>query len=282
MQYQIRSMSLGEILDTGFSIVRNHFVSIVGIAAVVYIPLALLGAAFPTLKPGAPPSPAVLVGLLVGGLGFLLLSPIGTVAITYLIGELYQGRSTTIGGAFRQALSILLPLLGTTLLSGLMILLACVLLLVPVILGTLIGKSLGGIGVVLSVLLFLASGLPAVWVALGFIVLSQVMIFERIFGTAGINRSLWLMRGNRLRALGVLILGFIVAFVLGFAFHLASGVVPYAGPIASGLASAIGNAFIAAVTVVLYFDIRCRKEAFEIEHLAGLVRADAAPPQPAR
>jgi hypothetical protein len=253
MQYQIRSMSLGEILDTGFSILRNHFVPIVGIAALVYVPLALLGAAFPTVKPGTMPSPAVLVGVLVGGLAFLVLGPVGTVAITYLIGELYQGRSTTVGAAFREAFSILLPLFGTSLLSGLLLV----------------------VGFVLFVV-------PGVWLMTGFLVLSQVMIFERIFGTAAINRSMSLMRGNRMRALGVLLLGFIVVSVLGFAFNFGARLVPYAGPVASGLASAIGNAFITAVTVVLYFDIRCRKEAFEIEHLARLVRAGGAPPQPAQ
>jgi hypothetical protein len=34
--------------------------------------------------------------------------------------------------------------------------------------------------------------------------------------------------------------------------------------------------------VVLYFDIRCRKEAFDIQHLAQLVQAEgAAAPAPA-
>ena len=31
-----------------------------------------------------------------------------------------------------------------------------------------------------------------------------------------------------------------------------------------------------AVIVVLYFDIRCREEAFDLEHLAGLVEEEAA------
>ena len=33
--------------------------------------------------------------------------------------------------------------------------------------------------------------------------------------------------------------------------------------------------------VVLYFEIRCRKEAFEIEHLARLVQASSGAPPPA-
>jgi hypothetical protein len=254
MQYQIRPMSLGEILDTGFSIVRNHFVQIVGISALVYVPIALVQGMFGDVKPGAPPTAAMGIGIAVGFIAFAILSPIVTVAITYLIGELYQGRSATIGESLRQSLAIVLPVLGTGLLSGLLI--------------------AGG---------FLLLVIPGIWLLLGMIVLSQVMIFERRFGTSAIRRSLELMRGNRLRALGIMVLGGIVTGVLGFAFGLFANFVPFLGPIASGIASSVGNAFIAAVSVVLYFDIRCRKEAFEIEHLARLVRAGAAPPpQPAR
>jgi len=257
MQYQIRPMSLGEILDTGFSIVRNHFVQIVGISALVYVPIALMQGLLEGAKQGEPPTAAMGVGFVVGFLAFVILSPIVTVAITYLIGELYQGRSTTIGEAFRQAVAILLPVIGTGLLSGFLIVAG-----------------------------FLLLVIPGIWLLLGMIVLSQVMIFERRFGTAAIRRSLDLMSGHRLRALGITVIGGIVTGVLGFAFGLFANLIPLAGPIASGIASAVGNAFIAAVSVVLYFDIRCRKEAFEIEHLARLVRAGggggAAPPQPAR
>jgi hypothetical protein len=42
--------------------------------------------------------------------------------------------------------------------------------------------------------------------------------------------------------------------------------------------------FQTAVAVVLYFDLRCRKENFDLEHLAQLVEGAAAPahPTPAR
>ena len=32
--------------------------------------------------------------------------------------------------------------------------------------------------------------------------------------------------------------------------------------------------------VLLYFDIRCRKEAFDLEHLSQLVAGSEAPPAP--
>ena len=57
---------------------------------------------------------------------------------------------------------------------------------------------------------------------------------------------------------------------------LSVGVVPILGPVAAGLASAVTGAFLGVVSVVFYFEIRCRKEAFEIEHLAQLVEGAGA------
>lgn len=247
MQYEIRAMSFGEILDTGLRIVRNHFVLLVGISAAVNVPMALLQDFLPRqVGPGSTGATTAAAVLFL--LSLLVISPVVQVAITFVIGELYQGRQTTLGHAFREALRILLPLLGTWLLSGLML--------------------LGG-------LLLLV--IPGVWVILGLAALSPVMVLERRFGTAAIRRSLDLMKGNRLRALGIYLLVGILTGVLAFTFSLAAAVFPLGGAIASGLATSAGSALGIAVVVVLYFEIRCRKEAFEIEHLARIVQASAGP-----
>ena len=256
MQYAIRPMSFGEILDMGFQIVRNHFVQLVLIAAVIQVPLAILSviATSYSTPGGTPtaPSGGAIAGMVIAGLGFVVLMPFAQVAITYAIGEMYQGRTTTFGRAFHEAFSIFLPLLGTSLLSGVLIALGLLLLLIP-----------------------------GIWMILGQVVLSQVMIFERRFGMNGVRRTLELMKGQRARAFGISFLTAILVGVLGFAFGLVGNLVTFTAPIASGIASAIGTAFGSAVAVVLYFDIRCRKEAFEIEHLARLVQSGATPPRPA-
>jgi hypothetical protein len=239
-------MSFGEVLDTGLRIIRNHFVLLVAISAAVNVPLALFQTFLPQQMAGAPGS-ATAIPLLFGLASILVVSPFVQVAITFVIGELYQGRQTTLARAFREALRILLPLLGTSLLAGLLTL-AGVLLLV----------------------------IPGVWAMLGLALLSPVMILERRFGTGAIRRSLDLMKGNRLRALGIFLLTAIVGGVLAFTFGLVGAVLPLAGAIASGLATSVASAFGIAIVVVLYFDIRCRKEAFEIEHLARIVQASAA------
>ena len=76
-----------------------------------------------------------------------------------------------------------------------------------------------------------------------------------------------------------LYLGGLVGGVLGVALKFLG---PMIAELGGALAQAMNNAFVAAVEVVLYFDIRCRKEAFDLEHLARVVAsAPQMEPQPA-
>jgi hypothetical protein len=245
MRYEVRAMSLGELLDTGFRLLRDHFVTLIGISALLYVPLSVLQAAFGTPAPGQAPGLTLGISLLFALL-FLAISPVVGVAITYALGEAYLGREVTIGDALRKGLEILMPLLGTSFLAGLAMLAATLLLI-----------------------------LPGIWLGLGMLLLSQVMVFEGRFGVEAIRRSLELMKGQRLRALGIVLVVAILSSVVGFGAQLALGFIPFVGPVASGLVSAATGAYMSAVLVVLYFDIRSRKEAFDLEHLARAVEFGA-------
>ncbi|HKE13061.1 MAG TPA: hypothetical protein VKE73_15960, partial [Myxococcota bacterium] len=164
----------------------------------------------------------------------------------FLIGELYLGHSVAIGDAYRQSLEIFPAMVGTLLLSGLAVLGAYLLLIIP-----------------------------GIFVSLWFVLITQVMVFERTFGSRALARSRELMRGNLLRAVGIMLLEVVLSSVLGFGVGLAVTVLPFGWlqAVANGITSSIASAFGAAALVVLYFDIRCRKEAFDLEHLARLVES---------
>jgi hypothetical protein len=254
LRYEIRAMSAGEILDTGFRLLRNHVVPLVGIAAIVNVPLAVAQAFMAEETRVSPESMNFghLAILAVALLSMAVLSPIVQTAITVLLGDAYLDRATSIGSAFRRALSILVPLIGTSLLAGL-----------------------------IAIPAFLALLIPGIWFVLGLAVLSPVMILERRFGMSGIRRCLELMKNNRSRAAGIGLVVAVLSVALGFGFGLAGRISPILGAVATGLAGSVTSAFAAAVFVALYFDIRCRKEAFEIEHLARMVQQGAeAPPIP--
>jgi hypothetical protein len=242
MRYEVREMAFAEILDTGFRLLRDHFVLLVGIAATLHIPLALIQEVLASAAENNA-TLAVVVSLVMTLL-LLAISPIIGAASTYAIGEVYLGRETTIGDSMRKGLSIFVPLLGTSILAAL--------------------ATMGGMLLLI---------LPGIWVALGLIVLSQVMVLEGRFGTSGLSRSFERQRG---RAFGILFVVLLVQGVIGFGVGLALGAIPVLGGIAAGVVAAVSGAYTAAVSVVLYFDIRCRKDAFEIEQLARIVESGAA------
>jgi MFS family permease len=248
LRYEIRAMSAGEILDTGFRLLCNHFVQLVGISAIVNVPLgigqSLLEREAPTSVAGLTPM-LIVIGLVIF-VGVAVLLPIVQTAITVLLGDIYLGREASIGGAFRRALDIVFPLLGTGLLASL-----------------------------IAIPAFLALLIPGIWFVLGLAVLSPVMILERRFGMAAIRRSLELVKDNRMRALGITLIVAVLSVALGAGFGLVGGISPWLGGLATGIAGSLTSAFAAAVFVVLYFEIRCRKEAFAIEQLSHLVEAGA-------
>jgi hypothetical protein len=247
MRYEVRTMSLAEILDTAFRLLRNHFVLICGISAVLYVPVSVFQAGMESwIEAGDPVG--IIGGGLVGGLLLFAASTIVGVSITFAVAEVYLGRDVSIGRALRKGLEILVPVLGTSLLSALAVFGAMLLLIVP-----------------------------GIYVALGLVVLSQVMVLESRFGTRALRRSFALMAGHRLRAFGVLLVASVLTMVLGFAVQLALGYVPLVGPVGQGLVNSVTGGYSAAVLMLLYFDIRCRKEAFELEQLAQLVAAGAGP-----
>ena len=245
MRYEIRPMSFGEILDAGFRLLRNHFVILVGLALPIYTPLAFVTHHLSLASVQKPPDPGNVALLALATLLLISLTPIVTVALTIAIAEFYLGRSPTVGEVLRRTFGIITPILGTFLLTALAL--------------------IGG---------FLLLIVPGIYLILSFYLVTTVAALEKVYGTHALRRSRDLMSGNLWRAIGIFVLAWIAVMVLGSGFGFALGLVPWLVPLGSGLSQSVTTAFITAVTVVLYFDIRCRKEAFDLAHLATLVDGD--------
>lgn len=291
MRYEIRAMSFGEIIDMGFQLLRNHFALLLSLSLVLYTPIAAFNLAVASLDasgPGDEPQVLLIVGIVaLLMLSLVLIAPIVGAAATFAVGRLYLGEDVTFGRALRAAFAVIAPLLGTALLAWLMIGLAVGAMVVgATILVTLATTEGGGAGffIVRALLILIAVAmvvLPTTFLYLALLLLWQVMIFERVFGTRAIRRSLTLMEGEKLRAFGVLLVVGLLVGILSGGLQLVLGVFPYLGAIGVPMAQAVGHAYTNAVWVILYFDIRCRKEAFDLEHLARLVQAQTAAPIPA-
>ena len=239
MAYQIKAMSFAEMLDTAFRILRDHFMTLAGLSAVVHVPLAFLNSGIQQ-APGELAWGRFALSLLVSFVG----APFVAAALTHAIGEIYLGRPTSIGGSLRAALAIIVPLSGTMLL---------------VYLGVFVG--------------ILCLVIPGIYLSLVWMLTWPVTVLENRFGTTAIARSRELMRGNIGRAILIVIIGWIIALVIGGTLGVLFHFMPLLGPLASGLAQGVGVAYSSVVLVLLYFDVRCRKEAFDLEHLARLVES---------
>lgn len=245
VRYEVRARSFGEILDLGFRIVRDHFGLLLGLSATLYVPMGFLGALLQRFA-GNSPSAGLLGTLVLLGLFVVIASPLVSVAVTYAVGEVFLGRRVSAGAAFRYAGSIIMPMLGTAMIASFAAILGLVLLV-----------------------------LPGLYLIVSFLLLWQVGVLERQFGTRAMSRSRELMRGNLARGVGIIVVSGLIVGVVNGGLQLVLGAVPYLGWIGSSLAQAAGTAYSGAVSVVLYFDIRCRKEAFDLEHLARTVHAAA-------
>ncbi len=244
MSYEVRARSFGEILDLGFRLCRDHF----ALLATVALPLYAVLVTFQILTPGNPAAMGVglSLGLVGAALSYLIVAPIVSAAITYAISEVFVGRTPSARDSLNTSIAIILPLIGTAILAFLMTAFGFFLLVIP--------------GLYLMMALMLSN---------------QVCVVERRFGMAALRRSRELVRGHMGRASGVLFVSGLLILVLSAGVAIL-GSIPVVGAFLGPIPTVLQHMFSSAVAVVLYYDIRCRKEAFDIQHLAEIVGAAAA------
>jgi hypothetical protein len=147
--------------------------------------------------------------------------------------------------------------------------------------------------------LFAACLIPGIWIGVAWSVAIPALLTEGAKGTKALGRSWRLVRGRWWPAFGVLLLGFLLSGVVssviqyGFTALLLVGVGDSSvaqvvvGTIGGTLSSVLTTPFTAAFVTVLYFDLRVRKEGFDLELLAerlGLAprpRGEVRPAPPA-
>ncbi len=246
MRYEIRAMELSEILDLGFRITKDHWATLTTIAGVIYVPMALAGYLLQRSAMHGQVG-AVIGGGLVMGLLSLIAMPIVSAGITHALGECYLGRTPDVKNSLSVGVDLLVPLVGTSLLMGLIVLVGLCLLVVP-----------------------------GIYLMLCYALIAQVIVLERTYGMEALSRSKQLTEGYLLRMLAIFAVVWIVIMVVSGGVQLILGFFPLLGALASGVVQAVAFAYSSAVCVIVYFDLRCRKEAFDLEHLAQTVEGRGA------
>jgi hypothetical protein len=295
---QLEPMSVGRILDRTFVIYRNNFLRFITIVAIIQVPIALLSlvsssflwSGFPqeprtasdspeettqdspeagdeaerTTRFPAPPArmtgrssrPPILgvfgcLGTVVAFLLAMIGGMLSQAALAKGVSEAYLGREITVGQAYRTILPRFLSLLGAAISVTLVVWLGLILCIVP--------------GVIFALWFFLTT--PCV-------------VVEGCRAMDGMSRSRALVSGNLGKAFVVgfvaLLITWVVAMPLSFIGSFAGTMLARNNPVLgmsirhlTSLASQIVATPIgAAASILLYYDLRIRKEGFDLQMLA--------------
>jgi len=194
----------------------------------------------------------------------VLLSTLATAACTRAVAAAYLGRPVDWRASLRFGFRKVVPLIAVTILTLLAVLGGLVLLILP--------------GIYLGVRLFLAS---------------QALVVEDESATGALGRSWALVGGRWWATFGVILVSSVLILVIGGLLQalitapaLASGDSRLLGAILDTVGTIVGNVITiplqAAVLTILYFDLRVRKEGFDLALLSHGVgdpeRSEEAPP----
>lgn len=279
-------MRVGEILDTGFKLLRATLKPAALLVLILLGPVQVLSSVgfvspFTMLSDPEAFDASTTAGIaplaIVGGLLSLIITPIATVGLTWLGARTDEGRSPTWQDAAKVGFRRFWPVVGAWLLA---------------ILGVV------GIGVIVGVLIYLmftaagpASLIVGVPLGLAFVVVLFVAFFalylvvpvvvvEGRGATAALARSWSMIRRRFWPLLGIALLAGLITSVVGFAVSSVFLVVAFIPTPASWVFTALGSIVSSLISTPLgayfalavYVDWRVRFEGYDVSVLADELR----------
>ena len=307
----LRPLGLGELYDGAFQAIRRNPRTMLATAAAVITVLALIDVVLQLLLAGSltaffsestdvAPDTDVLLGAL-GGLGVYglasgLLNLLGISLITgmliYVVSRAVLGRRMSLGELWTAVRGRLLALVGINLLVGLAWVLAFT---VPIALGVLGFLAADWVGALTLVVGLLAGTVAAVLLYVRLSMAVPTLVLEEAGIGRAVTRSWGLVRGSFWRVFGILLLTAVItqitAAIISAPFALIGGGLVFLNPenpmavaglsplqlVLNALGTIVANTivypFTAAVTALLYIDLRMRREGLDVE----LARAAGSP-----
>jgi len=284
--HQFSPMTVGQILDRIFRLYRNNFVRFIAIVAIIYVPITLISLIFVSLIAGSfeeslvaaqetgVPAQArtegdvasILAMGLVAVFLFLLAQVLCKAVLIKSVSDSYLGNETTVGQAYKA----ILPRLLTIIIAAILV-------------------------IIVEFIGFMLLVVPGIIFALWFALTAQAIVVEKLGPIAGMKRSKALVSGNLGKVFGLGFLIIIISWIIGQVFQYAGGLVAVSvaaedlmtATIIKQLFSMAGQALVMPISagafILLYYDLRIRKEGFDLEMLARsfgseAMRPDAVPP----
>jgi hypothetical protein len=276
---RLRPLALGEILDVSIKICLAHWRTLIKAVLVVVVPVQIVSTIVNAdytvdsldLSTDTTQTPEesleqlnqYLGGLAISALLQALAILLATAACLRAIAQAYLGEEADWRSSLAYAWRLVPALLLLTLLYVLGLLLGFVLLIAP-----------------------------GIWLYVAWAFATPALLVEGLRGRKALGRSFGLVKGRWWRTCGVLLVGFILAAIVStivqavFLIGIFLGedndtLVLVLSAIAGIVGLAVSTPFQAAVLTVLYFDLRVRKEGFDLELLAQEIGATVQPGAPA-
>lgn len=293
----LRPLSLGELLDRTFSLYKQNFLLFFGIMvwpSLLAAAIGLVNVAIQSvvLRPTAGPVNGARIAMFGAGLGFgmVLLAiaywvgyTIALGATTLAVSDVYLGNVTTISGSFKKMRGRTWGLMCLMGWIGLQV--AVVMVVAVVAIGA--AGAVGAAGPMIAVvsMIVLVPGMIgfSLWLFLRYSVAVPSMMLESLRARQAARRSGQLMKGNFGRAFLLLLLVFIITYTVMAIFQgpfFVAGILTAQhgqasvwlmglGSVLGALGGALAAPLIMIGLVLLYYDIRVRKEAFDLQLLMG-------------
>ena len=269
--FDLRPLSLGEILDRTFTLYRRNFLLFAGISAIpqtLVLALNVIALLFGNrAAAGALPGVGIVVGVVIGLIVIIvsvLAFFISQGATILAVKELYLGRTASILESLRRTRGEIGPIFGVGLLSGLAVMIGMILLIIP-----------------------------GIFVLCRLLVSVPVLLIEGRGPRDSLSRSWDLTQGAAGRAFVIFLLYMVIVIALALLFVSPfSALAVYAGlknpemvrfwtfmaDLGNRVSSTLVSPILLISSSVFYFDLRVRKEAFDLQFMMDPESERITPP----
>jgi len=293
-EQSLRPLGLGEIIDTAFKIYKRHWKALMLLVAVAVVPAGV--ASYLILSAAVPPDLAqfndpdlviddALLEEILRFIGAALLAAVIQSAGVVLasawsvraVAEIYLGAEPD----WRRSPMIAMRRLPAILVTGLLIIVAIGALSAGGWLLAGVTTFSSGSGGAVAALALIAWMVLVPWLVISWALAIPVLVIEGTSPSGALTRSFNLVRRRWWPTFGTLITAWLIVAVLSsIASRILEAFLPDAGGLITGMAVSVAIAvattpFFVSVLAVLYFDLRTRREPFDLVRLAADIGAPA-------
>ena len=295
----LRPMSLGEVLDRTFNLYKNNFWLFAGITALPFFLLLIVQVGIAAVSSAAanapvthaPPfSPGAIGGMIGGGalvmVLYLLMIGAAHAATVFAVSDLYLSRPASIRGSFERVGWKVFRVLAVFFLIGLILAVGFVIVVA-------FGFAIRSPG--LMILGFILLIAPVIILVCRMAVSIPAAMLEDLGAVRAMERSVHLTKGHVMQIFVIFLLVLVATYVAILVLQMpllilmvtsaAAHKTPSFGlQVLQQLAAFVSQVLVGPIGTIafslMYYNLRVRKEAFDIQHLMSSMTSNPAPNAP--